>query len=345
MPLGATLYVNGNRARNPYRQDLAPGAGRDLRRGARLRIARHRSIAGARRRTSCWSATARFELKYRQRSGRRELLACLGGAGRLHRRRARWRPPSERDLNDQSVSSVLLATGGGISGAALGILLATPLVPDYIPDNRALFIIGGMWIGAVEGFGTGVVGYQIATRQRPLPAASRSPAARMLATNCAPASSAASPGWGSASRRARCLRSTRQPTAAAALIQSAARAARSAVRCSGRDEWKPYGTAGGHCAVRQEPYPRRTDRPVRRTTAGRRCLQLRSPPTSALDLVPGALIGLNVGLVAGLIGAYVPDQHRTTVRPGSASCSLTWPWRPGRWPAAMFGCVAQRRAA
>ena len=25
LPLGATLYVNGNRARNPYRQDLAPG--------------------------------------------------------------------------------------------------------------------------------------------------------------------------------------------------------------------------------------------------------------------------------------------------------------------------------
>ena len=29
---------------------------------------------------------------------------------------------------------------------------------------------------------------------------------------------------------------------------------------------------------------------------------------SALDLLPGTLIGLNVGLVAGLIGAYVPDQ-------------------------------------
>jgi hypothetical protein len=30
--------------------------------------------------------------------------------------------------------------------------------------------------------------------------------------------------------------------------------------------------------------------------------------TSALDLGPGTLIGLNVGLLAGLIGAYVPDQ-------------------------------------
>ena len=30
--------------------------------------------------------------------------------------------------------------------------------------------------------------------------------------------------------------------------------------------------------------------------------------TSALDLAPGTLIGLNVGLLAGLIGAYAPDQ-------------------------------------
>jgi hypothetical protein len=32
------------------------------------------------------------------------------------------------------------------------------------------------------------------------------------------------------------------------------------------------------------------------------------PDTSILDLMPGALIGLNVGLAAGLLGAYLPDQ-------------------------------------
>ncbi|MES1210418.1 MAG: hypothetical protein ABUS79_31145, partial [Pseudomonadota bacterium] len=33
------------------------------------------------------------------------------------------------------------------------------------------------------------------------------------------------------------------------------------------------------------------------------------PEKSIMDLTPGALIGLNVGLAAGLLGAYLPDQR------------------------------------
>ncbi len=150
-----------------------------------------------------------------------------------------------RDLNDQSVSSVLLATGGGISGAALGILLATPLVPDYIPDNRALFIIGAMWIGAAEGFGTGVVGLSgrdALRRALPRPAF-RSPAAPSSAISCGLASSAASPGLG-LGLTAGALSSKHAPTYGRGwLIQSAAAGgAISGALLQVATKWKPYGS-------------------------------------------------------------------------------------------------------
>src|ERR1022692_1453482 len=160
-PPDATLYVNGNRARNPYRQEIPPGpveifaeAPNYQPRTVDLPLApsEHRALTGG----------ARFTLSYKQQSGRPELIfasALLGGfvgAGAVA-------AAINKNLDGQNVQSVLLATGGFISGAAIGALLATPLVPKYIPDNRALFIIGGMWIGAAEGFGVGVVGRQIAT--------------------------------------------------------------------------------------------------------------------------------------------------------------------------------------
>src|SRR4029079_18130012 len=64
------------------------------------------------------------------------------------------------DLENKDVASVLLVSGGGIAGIIGGALIATPLVPEYIPDNRALFIMGGMWIGAAEGVGVGIIGAQ-----------------------------------------------------------------------------------------------------------------------------------------------------------------------------------------
>ena len=66
-------------------------------------------------------------------------------------------------FQDRNVSSVLLASGGAIAGGIVGLLVATPLVPQYIPDNKAFFIMGGMWIGLVDGTLMGIVGQQIDT--------------------------------------------------------------------------------------------------------------------------------------------------------------------------------------
>jgi hypothetical protein len=64
--------------------------------------------------------------------------------------------------------------------------------------------------------------------------------------------------------------------------------------------------------------------------------------SSALDLVPGALIGMNIGLAAGLLGAYLPDQSKY---------GMTWrrvllidlATAAGAIAGATFGCVANPR--
>jgi hypothetical protein len=313
VPLGATLYVNGNRARNPYRQDLSPGpveifaeAPDYESRAVDLSLSpgEHRVFTG----------DSRFALKYRQRSGRRELIAASGVLGAFIGAAA-VAAAIGRDLDDQSVSSVLLATGGGISGAALGILLATPLVPDYIPDNRALFIIGAMWIGAAEGFGTAVVGYQVATHfgggSSPcLPEPCRPDFGDQLRAGFV--GSIAGLGLG---LTAGALSSKHAPTYGRGwLIQSAAAGgAISGALLQVGLKWKPYGT-GWDRSVEQfdgaQPNIPCSDANALDPANGMDELYNCSvgPTTSALDLAPGTLIGLNVGLLAGLIGAYAPDQ-------------------------------------
>jgi len=318
-PLAATLYVNGNRARNPYRQDVPPGpveifaeAPDYESRAVDLSLApgEHRVFTG----------DARFKLTYRQRSGRRELIAASGVLGAFIGAAA-VAAAIGRDLNDQSVSSVLLATGGGISGAALGVLLATPLVPDYIPDNRALFIIGAMWIGAAEGFGTAVVGYQVATHfgggSPPcLPEPCRPDLGDQLRAGFV--GSIAGLGLG---LTAGALSSKHAPSYGRGwLIQSAAAGgAISGALLQIGTKWKPYGSDWRNTV---EPHngqdtnhapgmsaPACSDTNVPTTSdPNQDVYNCRYPSTSALDLAPGTLIGLNVGLLAGLIGAYAPDQ-------------------------------------
>ena len=319
-PLGATLYVNGNRARNPYRQDVSPGPV-EIFAEAPDYESRAVDLSLAPGEHKVFTGDARFQLKYRQRSGRRELIAASGVLGAFIGAAA-VAAAIGRDLNGQSVSSVLLSTGGGISGAALGILLATPLVPDYIPDNRALFIIGAMWIGAAEGFGTGVVGYQVATRFG-------GGSAPCLDSPCRPdlgdqlragfVGSIAGLGLG---LTAGALSSKHAPTYGRGwLIQSAAAGgAISGALLQIATKWNPYGTVWQRSVVPEDSsaLPMGTCVSTGTTTTVTsidgtsteqnvyNCIGPKS--TSALDLAPGTLIGLNVGLLAGLIGAYAPDQ-------------------------------------
>jgi hypothetical protein len=102
-------------------------------------------------------------------------------------------------------------------------------------------------------------------------------------------------------------------------------------------QWKPYGDTWGF-TVRAPPkeMPNPTDVDCIGTGDEKRCAY---PERSALDLMPGTLIGLNVGLVAGILGAYLPDQSR----PGPS-------WRrvlfvdlavgAGAIAGATFGCVS-----
>jgi hypothetical protein len=324
-PQGATLYVNGNRARNPYRQDVAPGpveifaeAPNYEPRTVDLSLApsEHRTLVG----------NARFQLSYKQRSGRPELIfasALLGGfvgAGAVA-------AAINKNLDAQNVESVLLATGGFISGAALGALLATPFVPRYIPDNRALFIIGGMWIGAAEGFGVGVVGRQIATSEgAPTPPCGPNPCRGPLGEQLQIGFIGSLAGFG-LGLTSGALAAKHAPTyGRVTLIQSAAfgGAVTGALAQVGL-KWKPYG-ANWRYSVRQPDMSDAGSGSIYPPGGPGSCVyvQTGTPPnvvnnsptcafsdrSSFLDLAPGMLIGLNVGLAAGLLGAYLPDQSR-----------------------------------
>jgi hypothetical protein len=329
-PPGATLYVNGNRARNPYRQEIAPGpveifaeAPNFEPRSIDLSLApsEHKSLIG----------DARFELAYKQRSGRPELFvasALLGGfvgAGAVA-------AAIGKDLDNQNVASVVLATGGGISGMVVGGLLATPFVPRYIPDNRALFIIGGMWIGAAEGFGAGVVGRQIATHEESDPSPCQAPCRGSVGSYLRIGFEGSLPGLALGLTTGALLAKHAPTYGRVALIQSAALGgAVTGALAQIALKWHPYGGTAWDYTVRQ-PVDGSTDAPngvvyAKSTTSGTPPVNqgcVFTPPgpnmpnasepcafkdgNSVLDLAPGILIGLNVGLAAGLLGAYLPDQ-------------------------------------
>ena len=251
----------------------------------------------------------RLRLSYRQRSGRPELLVASGDHGHVWSAPARSPRRSARTSRTRTSRRCLLVGGGGVAGGVAGALVATPLVPKYIPDNRALFIIGGDVDRRRRGVGAGLVVQQlIDERQRTPcpPARDRARAAARSASHCAPGSSAASPASRSGSTTG-ALFAKRAPTyGRVALIQSAALGgALAGGLLQIATQWQPYG-AGWEYSVRK----RGKDMSSPFCTGPAETDYCAYPEHSALDLAPGALIGLNVGLAAGLLGAYLPDQSR-----------------------------------
>jgi hypothetical protein len=291
LPAGATLYVNGNRALNPYRQSVPPGRYEIFGEATNYEDRTGDFVLGPGEKRLFVGPNAAFRLRYVQRSGRPELVlasALMGGlvgAGALAGTVA-----AAQETNPLN-SAVGLVFGGALAGTIGGALVANRVVPVYIPDNRALFVIGGMWIGAAEGMLTGMV---VSQAMSPEVAATVTTPAYLprptLSSQLKAAFLSSLPGIVVGTTGAALL-TKRAPTyGRVALIQSAAVGgavvgglAAVALKWNLRD-WKAAPPAGSDQATPAD--------------------------TSLLDLSLPALVGLNVGLAGGLLGAYMPDQSR-----------------------------------
>jgi hypothetical protein len=291
LPAGATLYVNGNRARNPYRQNVAPGRFEVFAEATNYENRTEAFVLGPGDRRT-FVAPHAFNLRYVQRSGRPELLAASSILGGLVGTGAVAAALGENATNP-GVSTAGLLIGGALAGTVAGGLIANRVVPAHIPDNRALFILGGMWVGALEGALTGMIIRQSRVEAAEDPRAPNDAAYEALgAFRQVPDLSKAAfvgslPGL-AVGVTAGSLLSRRAPTyGRVALIQSAAAGgAISGILGATALEWNPFGW--------------------KRVVNGPKGPEL----DSGMDPSIPALIGLNVGLGVGLLGAYLPNQSR-----------------------------------
>ena len=317
-PSGATLYVNGNRARNPYGQDVKPGHF-EVVAEAPDHDQRTLEFALGPGERKVLTGENRFQLSYTQRSGRPELLVASGiiggfvGAGAVA-------AAIGKDLENQNVATVLLAGGGGIAGGIAGALIATPFVPRYIPDNRALFILGTMWVGAAEGAAAGIITRQIVTYNRPAASPCKDPCRGPLGEQLRAGFIGSLPGLGLGLTTGALVSKHAPKYGRVALVQSAALGgALTGALAQVSLKWKPYGNGWGFTVRQPDPLTDFDPNPPHRATTGgvvgdRDCTSTDAtcafPGTSVLDLMPGALIGLNAGLIVGLMAAYLPDQSK-----------------------------------
>jgi hypothetical protein len=294
IPRTATLYVNGNRARNPYRQDVPPGHYEIFGEATDYESRTDEVFLGPGERRLLTGSHA-FQLRYVQRSGRPELVAASAlmgafvGAGAVA-------ASLNKSVAQANVSSVSLTIGGTLAGLIAGGLVANDSVPSYIPDNRALFVIGAMWIGGAEGALFGTIAREFQAANGPTQAADGYPDLpryRQPPDLSRAAFVGSVPGL-ALGITAGAMLSHRAPTyGRVALIQSAAAGgallgALSAVAL----QWSPFGFE-------------RVVIPAPDAPAG-------STPhlDDVMDLAIPSALGLTVGLGAGLLGAYLPDQSR-----------------------------------
>lgn len=300
-PAGATLYVNGNRAQNPFRQDVPPGRFEVFAESANYESRTQAVTVGPGGRLLLTGPNA-FRLRYVQRSGRPEvvvtssIVGALVGAGSVVAMLG-------TNLEKPNVSSFSFTLGGAVTGAIAGALISNNLVPTYIPDNRGLFIIGGMWIGAAEGALGGMI-VQQARATATLAMNDVHPEYDTLGAYVHAETGAqlraaligSLPGLLLGTGTAALLTDSAPTYGRVALIQSAA--AGGAVvgsLVSVGLQWNPFHFQ----EVAQQPDSTGNLGPPHLQDA-----------RSVLNLSLPAVIGLNVGLGAGLLGAYLPDQSR-----------------------------------
>jgi hypothetical protein len=310
-PAGATLYVNGNRARNPYRQDVVPGH-YELFVEAQNRDSRTVEFTLNPGERLLLTDGQRLQLQYVQRSGRPELIGAsavlLGFVGA-----AAVAAAIGKQLEDPSVSALLLTGGGALTGTVAGALAGSVLVPTYIPDNRALFIIGAMWVGAAEGAGAGIsIEQTVASDDNSDPNCQgcRAPLGERLRA----AFFGSLPGLALGITSGALLSSHAPTYGRVSLIQSAALGG---ILAGGLMavalQLHPYGSAWEQQITTSDPdlmkNPKSKCVPIAPNEVTGQP-QWRCPERSILDLTLPSLIGLNVGLGAGLLAAYLPDQNQ-----------------------------------
>ncbi len=144
-PAAAALFVRGNRTRNPYVQDVPPGTYEIYAEATYYQPKREAvTLAPGEVRE------VELPLTYVQRSGRPELIGSWTALGAVAGGLAVLTQTQTRP--DSAPSGTIFGAGILAGGLTLGVLSSTTgLVPAYIRDNLALFRIGVMWTGGVEG--------------------------------------------------------------------------------------------------------------------------------------------------------------------------------------------------